>query len=233
MILMSHRIAQVARRHQVRGVVVGDVEVEMIDVETAGHRPSPIDPLLTPVASVRAVPDSVEQNEPVLRDQPAGPGQHMFRDVHGAPTTAVGHDVPDTPGFPYLPQGEVAVPFDPGVMPAAHPLRKVRFGASGDSAKPCFRPRLLQAEGVTGLLPSGVVLGAEPESDDAGGAPVDYALVGAGREFPFFCCTRVACSSPTAVMHRAQSPGSRCPLAPVDYAFLVHTTQCSTSCSLA
>ena len=157
MITMSHRIARVARRHQVRWVIVRRVPIEVVDIQPAGHRPSPVDPLLTPVASVRAVPDGVEQDQPVFRDQPARTGQHMFRGVHRTAPTVMDHDVAVPASWTAFSDCKVAVPFDPGVMPAAHPLRKVCFGAPGNTAQACFRSCLLQAERVAGLLPAGVM----------------------------------------------------------------------------
>lgn len=223
MILMSHRIAQVARRHQVRGVVIGDVEVEMIDVKTAGHWPPPVHPLIAPVAAVRAVPDGVEQHQPVLGDQPARTAQDMFRNVHRTPAVVMDNNMTDPSRLTGFSLGEVSVPFDPGVVLAAKTLREVCPDAPAHSAEPGSGTGLFQAERVTRILPTSVVQSAEPAANGVTPASCYGAYRWCRYPLSRFGWSCGAFSPPAAVMHWAPPSSPRCSQAPVDRAVPSHT----------
>lgn len=221
--LPAFRVARVTGWHQVRQVVIRRLPVEMIDVKTAGHRPTPVHPLFTPIAAVRAEPDGVEQHKPVLRDQSARSRQHMFRGVHRTAPTVVYHDMPGSALFAALPDIEVPVAFDPGVMPAAKALSQVRIGAPVHSAKPRLRSCLFKSERMTGLLPAGVVQRAEPPPDDVACALVHGAYRRSRCFLPSVRKPWGAFSTPAAVVHGAPPPRSRCSQTPVDGAVPSHS----------
>ena len=174
-----------ARRDEIRQAVVRPVPVEMVDVETARLGPTPVDPLIAPVAAMRTEPDSVEQNKPVHGDDvsTAVAYQRVFwcTDNHDSVFTDV--DVVSLWQRSAWAWDQVPVTFDPGVVVLAHGPSEYRCITSVDGASP-LAPAVPGGEWVAVPLPTLVVHGAQAVSRCSAGAAAHGAVADRSRHAP-------------------------------------------------
>lgn len=173
---MTLRVAPVASDDEVARVVVAGVPVEMVNGQSVSHRPSPVDPLLTPVAAMRAEPDLVEQHEPLQRHDAALAGKDMLRHVQPGASACVDDDVPVAPLRAALALDEVAVAPERGVVVLAHPLGEVGQVAAVDLASPRGTSRLDDGQWVPMSVPTPVVNAAPTSCQLWAGAVLDHAF---------------------------------------------------------
>ena len=178
-------VALMARRNEIREAVVRPVPVEVIDVETARLGPTPVDPFIAPVASVRPESYSVEQDAPVHGDNVttgvAYQGVPWCTYNYGPVFTGV--DVVLLWQWSAWAWDQVPVAFDPGVVVLAHGPSEYRRIASVDGARP-LAPAVPGGEWVAVALPTLVVHGAQAVSRGSTGAVAHGAVADRSRHEP-------------------------------------------------